>query len=243
MSSLDDEGTLPRSLVEAWRADRPSPGELRQGYGRFIRAQRPRRRALGLVYWVMAGTLLGAGLAQAATSSGWPAWLGLERPLQPAPGVRSHPAPGAAPTVNLATPSPSVVVEPTPSAPSVPQAPVPGRAAAGSPLSAPPESQLPEQWQHAARGLREQDFAKAHQALLEIERSARGGERDAARLAHAQLLSSHGRTAEAERLLRELAQHAQSELVRGKARALLTRPSEIVSPDRSVTPPGDTQQP
>lgn len=109
--------------------------------------------------------------------------------------------------------------------------------------SAPATTQMQEQWQRAASALRENDFTQAQRALVEIERSAGGGERDAARLARAQLLSSLGYTADAARLLADLQQRAQSQLVRRKAGELLGRISGNSAVDRSSAPAPDTQGP
>jgi hypothetical protein len=233
---------VPRALVEAWRADGPAPAELRRSYSRFVRSHRAKRSAPRLLYWVAVGSLLGAGLAQAATAFDWKSWLGqgAQETLQPS---RPAPQPERAPAALAPSGAPSIPDQP---------AEVPEEAAARSPAatpprarpapsSSPPEQVVHEQWQRAARALREQDAARAEQALLEIEAGASAGEREAAQLARAQLLSSHGRHSEATALLRELAQHGQSELVRSKARGLLAAPTKISTPDRSSKPGQDTQ--
>jgi hypothetical protein len=233
---------VPPALVEAWRADRPAPAELRRTYARFVRSQRAKRSAPRIFYWVALGTLLGAGLAQAATLVDLKGWLGkgVQETLQPSRPVTQ---PAQAPAALSPSLAPSALVQPV----EVPEEAVERGAATTRPRTQPtpassaPEQVVREQWQRAARALREQDAAKAEQALLEIEAGAAAGEREAAQLARAQLLSSHGRHSEATALLRELAAHGQSELVRSKARGLLAAPTKIASPDRSPQPGQDTQ--
>ena len=95
----------------------------------------------------------------------------------------------------------------------------------------------------AAEGLRSGDFNGAHQALLELERTTSGGERDAARLARAQLLSSHGRGSEALALSRDLEAYASSSSVRDKARDLRERLTKNVEQDRSPSASPGINQP
>jgi hypothetical protein len=241
-----DERAVPRELSQAWRADRASLAEVRRSYARFVEKQRSPRRPVRFALWVVIGTLLGVGLAQAATHAPW-RWLGPGANVTLSP-QRFTPAEEAPPTRRAAVESPAAlashgaVVASEPDVPSVPPPAAPLRGAAVA-SAAPVVEMTPiqAQWQRASLALRAGDFANAHQALLEIERSAPGGERDAARLARAQLLSSHGRAAEATSLLLALEQAAQSQLVRRKARELLGRDSESNEPDRSAPAAEDTQ--
>jgi hypothetical protein len=239
-----DESTVPRDLIEAWRADRASPAQLRRGYARFVEKQRPRRRPARFAVWVMLGTLLGVGLAQAATHAPW-RWLGIGAGVTPwrPRFTAADEAPSAA---RPATELPALIASTTAAthepdiAPVLPPA-VPVRGVAASAAPAVEMTPIQAQWQRASLALRTGDFASAHQALLEIERSAPGGEGDAARLARAQLLSSHGRAAEAKTLLLALEQGAQSQLVRRRAGELLGRGSESNEPQRSTPAAEDTK--
>lgn len=238
--------SLPREMVEAWRSDRASTDELRRGYARFVARRRPNRRPVRFTYWLVIGGLLGVGLAQAATHVPWRS-LGLGAPVlepqrRPQKVGAERPNPGAERPSALPLPIASVVeTSPSPEPPTLPlpQSEAPARSA-GAPAPAAKAAQIQEQWQRASAALRANDFARANQGLLEIERSAPGAEGDAARLARAQLLLSHGRVAEATGLLASLEQRAQSELVRRKAREMLSEPS---TPHRSGRGSEDTQQP
>ena len=249
MSSLPpEESIVPPALGQAWRAGKPSAGELQRGYARYLRRRAPQRKAFGFARWVLGGLVLGAGLAQAASMTPWPRWFGQNQvvlphapskappataqPREPAHVVEVSPAPSSMPAVEIsATPSTPVT------APAAPQ--LSGAAAARS-ITVPAGSsaaafRIQEQWRLAAEGLRSGNFNQAHQALLELERTTGGGERDAARLARAQLLSSHGRAAEALTLSRELEARASSSLVRDKARDLRLRLTKNSGADRSAS--------
>jgi hypothetical protein len=101
----------------------------------------------------------------------------------------------------------------------------------------------PEHWQRAARALREGDFASADAALAELSAQTGGGEREAAQLARAQLLLSHGHEAEALSTLRSLQLSASSSSVRHKAGELLARQQENVTSERSSKAPAAANQP
>lgn len=92
--------------------------------------------------------------------------------------------------------------------------------ALGGPASPP---YADDAWQRAAQSLRNKDFSAADTALAEIEARGRPSERDAARLARAELMLASGRQAMAVPHLRDLAEHAKSSVVRGRARELLQR--------------------
>lgn len=246
MSSIPpSENMLSRSLVAAWQADEPSPAELRRGYARLER--KPRKAgAPRMALWLLGGLVLGMGLAQAATSSRW-SWRGAQEPtLTP---VAPKPAP-AAPAMAAAPPRSATPPLETPALAATARSPATAThtaAAIGAtpvdPTPVGPTPHVQEQWQRAATALRVDDFGAAQAAFLEIERSTGGAERDAARLARAQLLSSHGRTAEALPLLRDLAAQAQSSPVRDKAHDLLARLTKTDARDRSTARPGVTKRP
>jgi hypothetical protein len=252
MSSIPpSKSALPRALVEAWRADVASPAELRRGYARFTRKPAANRGLMRLASGLALGLILGVGLAQAASvaRSRWvtayavaarqtatakravPARAARGTPaLVPQPSLPVAPEPSATPAP--ATASPSVQPPPARSAPSAPE----GASRVALPSGSSSAPYVQQQWQQAAAALRANDFARAQAALLEVERSAVGSERDAARLARAQLLTSHGRAAEALTLLQELAAHAQSSVVRDQSAGLLARLRENDERHRSTEP-------
>jgi hypothetical protein len=235
-SPLPEEDWPTRSLVEAWQADEPRPHEVRRAYRRFLNRRRSpngRAGALPVVRWVLVGVVLGMGSVYAAT-----------QPLQlfasdPASGdgdasvrtpaskssVRAGAPPGddASPAPARAVPSASQL-NPVPSLPT-------------------PSSSASEQWQRAARGLREKDFATADAALDELARQGSAAERESARLVRAQLLIAQGRDREASSALRELASSASSLSVKHKATALLTRMNESLPSRRSFEPVEGTNRP
>ncbi|HEX2873669.1 MAG TPA: hypothetical protein VHP33_20570 [Polyangiaceae bacterium] len=253
MSSLPpEERVVPPALGQAWHTAKPSAGELQRGYSRYLRRRSPQRKTFGIARWVLGGLVLGAGLAQAASMTPWQRWFGQNQVFLPhAPAVPNKLGSAAMPVVEVA-PAPLVedasAAGSTPvAAPAIPPAPVavperaatPARSVAGSSAAS---FRVQEQWRLAAEGLRNGNFNQAHQALLELERTTGSGERDAARLARAQLLASHGRGAEALVLSRELEARASSSLVRTKARELSEHLAKNSAADRSaVELPGINQ--
>lgn len=236
-SSHPEENPLSIGLVDAWREDRASPAELRRGYERFLRSQRKKRGA-PLLRFILLGSLLGVGLAQGATLAPW-RWLGLGRRsevVRPAPAIApaTSPARPALPSAADVSPAPAArEAEPT-------HVEAPKVATASSAAVA---AHVQVQWQRAAAAIKANELNQALRALLDIERSTGGGERDAARLTRAQLLMSHGRGAEATSLLADLEQHAQSSVVRSKARAALRQSAVPADSDRSPAVGHDTKQP
>jgi hypothetical protein len=239
-STRSEKTSLPRPLVDAWQADVPSTAELRRGYARYMR-RRPTRAVPLLARWIIAGLVLGVGLAQAATRLPRH-WLGSQPTvvLSPKP-VRTPVAlsRGAvdAPPPPSSEPAPAAPVEPA----SAPSLAVP----AASPSVMPAErAAVQEQWQRAAAAMRAKDVAGAQSALLDVELHTTGTERDAARIARAQLLASSGRRAEALSLATELAATATSTAVRDKARELSSQLArEKASPDRSDRASAAVNQP
>lgn len=233
-STLPDE-PIPDSARAAWRADTASPSELRRGYARFLQGRARGRSSPRFVGFVVAGVLLGVGLAQAA-STVQRRWIGARETVQTPTKVMPPPARlPARPSATVTAPAPSERA-------AAPQASVPR--ASASPPALVPQPSLPaqEQWQRAAAALRDRDFERARSALIEIERSApAGAERDAARLARAQLLDSHGHLDDALRLADELARQARSEHVQAKARELAAQWRKRADANRSVTTGSATQ--
>lgn len=259
-----DEKPVSGALLEAWRADTASTAELSAGYRRFLQKSAKPARAPRIAVWLLAGAVLGGSLAQAA--SALPArWFHSQQPSVVRPPARALVGAPLAPRVAVMAPASSSVEsepsrEPEPSlapAPSLrtlePRPSLPTQAVLRTPSvsstrNAAPSAQptapyLREQWQQVAVALRSGDFARAESALLEVERIASGGERDAARLSRAQLLSSHGRRAEALQLAIELETRAQSRLVREQALELRARLSQNDQPTRSTPADAAIKQP
>jgi hypothetical protein len=233
-SNRSEKPSLPRPLVDAWQSDVPSPAELRRGYARYMR-QGPKRAAPALARWIIAGLVLGVGLAQAATRAP-KHWLGSHEPVALAAKPAHSPAKPPR-RAEPATTTPSS--EPATSAPGE-QAPIVPRAV---PAALPSVTQaervaVQAQWQRAAAAMRAKDVAGAQSALLDVELHTTGAERDAARIARAQLLASSGRRAEALSLATELAAIATSSAVRDKARELSSQLAREKDADHRSPEPG-----
>jgi hypothetical protein len=252
MSSLPSESTVPKGLVESWRADTASPAELRRGYGRFLRTQSRSAPSRLLGRWLVLGALLGGGLAQGATvvAKHWeaarvrsltiaapPALAPSASPLRPMPRA---PAPVIAQPLEAPLPSTLDAPEVRATAPAAPTA--HGSAAR---LEAPASSTRAssQRWQQAAAAMRVKDFAGADSALRELEQTTRGSERDAVLLTRAQLLASTGRSTEAVALARRVQAQSSSSMMRDKARELAERLSENLPSDRSTLPGAAIKQP
>lgn len=236
MSSMFPDDPIQQSGREAWRADTASPSELRRGYARFLQRRARRRSGSRLVGFVVIGVLFGVGLAQAA-STVQQRWFSA-RPTVQAP--TRLPQSSARPAVMPTSGSSAAFTAASSTEPTVPPLASPR---ASAPVTPAPQLPLPvrEQWQRAAAALRDRDFERARSALLEIERSAPGAEGDAARLARAQLLDSHGGHREALLLAEELAGQARSAQVRSKARELAAQWRKSSAADRSDTKGPATQ--
>jgi hypothetical protein len=270
MKPLPGDKPLAPEWVRAWRSDVASPRELGRAYARF----RTRRGTMSLApmagRWLLAGLLLGFGIAYGATG----APLRVLRSVLPessdpaarAPERTKRLARGGSPAPALTTPVAAVLAVPSAPPPSAafaidPSAaatarrsdPAKGRngTAAGlvAPLAAPTEApkasgesaarRADDAWQRAARGLREQNFASANGALLELEAAPQAADRDAARLTRAQLLLATQQHDAARELLAELSANADSPSTRDKARRLL-EDSKKSAVDRSGLAPLDT---
>lgn len=231
-----DDEPLPRAWLEAWHDDPVDAGDVRRAYLRFLRQRRPahmRATALQVSRWILVGAALGIGSVYAATGPlrlfDRPTELVLLRAPKPVPSARPRqPASSTARSVDSA----AVVV---------PQPPLP--TTSGAPTSPPPATSTSEQWQRAARGLRERDFETANAALDELARRGSSAERESAQLVQAQLLLSQGRRSEAEQLLHALRAAAHSPLVRQKSAALLDNVDETRPSQRSFAPAEGTNDP
>jgi hypothetical protein len=236
-SPLPEDGRLPVAFAEAWRTDVAGDSEVRSAYLRFLqrRSTSGRVPALQIAGWLLAGMLLGMGGVYAATGGPWQRpWRGSGGPAPAPVSVHEHaPQPRAANGVQPAREEPP----PEPSAP-VSNPPVPGAGAHPSPAAA-----ASENWQRAARGLRDRDFESATAALLELEAHAGPAERETAELVRAQLLLSQGRCTEARALLSALRVSARSAAVRQKATVLFEQSSESAVPQRSFPAPPATKLP
>jgi len=222
--SLDYEDDPPRAAA-VWdlvRRDEPDARAMQAAYFRFAGRRPGHVSAFILVRWLLAGFVLGWGVAFAAT--GDPLFgAGLRRTAQtplPVPSAlreaprrhraseRSPAQPSAVPPLDSAAPEPSPSTAHAPSSPSAP-------ALAETPLADP-------KWQRAAAALKVHDYAAAETALRDVETAGTPADRDAATLALAQVLLTRGRVVEARARLERLSGHAGAPLVREKAAALLS---------------------
>jgi hypothetical protein len=233
-----DGEQLPRSLREAWQDQAANSREIQRAYLRFLRRRRPvRGRApmLQIARWILVGAVIGIGTVYAATGSlrlfGRSEPVVVRRVLPPAVTTPS-------PRVALPLPSPreatSATIVPQPSLPLAPSF-------AGAPAT--PAASTNEQWQRAARGLRERDFETANTALEELARRGSDAERESAQLVQAQLLLSQGRESDAASMLRSLRTSARSATVRQKSAELLARMNESRPSQRSFAPTEGTNDP
>jgi hypothetical protein len=236
-SRRPEDEALPRAWVDAWRGDAAEPAQLRRAYHRFLRERRPARgraTVLEVARWVLVGVVIGVGSVYAATGS--LRLLGKEtssaepsatRVPAPAGSVRHGSSNGSRPPATAALAQPEPQIAPVPALPGLPA----------------PVTSTGEQWQRAARGLREKDFATAQAALDELAQRGSSSERESARLVQAQLLISRGRNEDAAVTLRELQRSAQSSAVRAKATELLSRNNESPPSQRSFAPAEGTNEP
>jgi hypothetical protein len=211
MSSPRSDRALPRAWVDAWRHDRANAREIQGAYQRFLQSRgtgTARPTFVRVAGWVILGVAIGMTSVYAATSPSRP-----EQQVRSASSSEPTP-PASARAVSRAAPT------------KLPSPPITEPAHAESPQKSLPApatiASASEQWQRAARGLRESDFATAEAALQELTQRSTGAERDSARLVQAQLLVSQGRGEDAARILRELSSRASSSAVRGKAAELLS---------------------
>lgn len=252
MSSIPDSSSAPpQALVQAWRADRPSPGELQRGYAQFLRVQAPRRRAPVLARWLVIGLICGTGLAQAASAvfrHFSPQTQAVRAPEPPRGNAASKHASQPQPVPAASGPAgpadlPQLAPEPVPSAGTHTRARSLERAPAPSSSSA-AAAEVARQWQGVAGALRANDATGAEVNLLELERTTSGSEREAAQLARAQLLASQGRSSEALAVTSELEQRSTSSVVRSKARTLAARLQKSSEQNRSLpSPPAMKNEP
>jgi hypothetical protein len=232
-SRLPEDEALPRVWVDAWRSDVADATRIRGAYRRFLRENGPmpgRTPWLLVARWVLLGVAIGMGSVYAATG---PLHLLGSEPAHTEPASPQKTAPARAtrrePTNVVAAP----LTQPDEAEP---------RSDVASPSAAPVAS-TSEQWQRAARGLRDRDFATAQAALEELAHHGSVSERESARLVQAQLLVSQGHTEEAAGILRELQGSAQSSAVRSKARELLSHLVENRPSQRSFAPLEGTNTP
>jgi len=242
---MRDQPDLPLSprALRVLREDQPSERELQSAYQRFMR--KPQRRSPSLLVsgWVFAGLVLGLGVAFGAEA----VVQRMNPPLPLAPPNTPLSAPRSA-HVKLPYRAPSAdqttASELSPELPTSPQQP---------PLARPPSSVNPkalasdsgepapansEVWAKAAEGLRHNDVAETEAALAKVEHSGSTTDREAARLIRAQLMLHQGDSNGARALLRDLADNAQSEPVRAKARSLLGQSSAKSNSALNAAPSG-----
>ncbi len=236
MGSRHPDDEAPRDWVEAWQDQAASSGQVQRAYLRFLGRRRPprlRATALQVARWILVGAALGMGTVYAATGPlrllGRSADVVVMRAPKPLSVTPSQPAP-----VPLA---PRVETSPGPVAPQPPSL------ASAAPASPTPVASASEQWQRAARGLRERDFETANAALEELAERGTNAERESAQLVQAQLLLAQGRESDAASLLRRLRASARSPSVRQKSAELLARMNESQPSQRSFAPAEGTNDP
>ncbi len=232
-----DEEPLPRALLEAWHDQAADTSQVQRAYLRFLRQRQPARlraTALEVSRWILVGVALGMGTVYAATGP-----LRLLGRSQDVVVMRVPKALPPTPSPRGPLADPGRVDAPVPAV--APQPPVPAASAAFA--SPTPAASTSEQWQRAARGLRERDFETASAALEELAQRGTGGERESAQLVQAQLLLAQGRDSDAASLLRTLRGSAQSLSVRQKSAELLVRLNESRPSQRSFAPAEGTNDP
>jgi hypothetical protein len=230
MMTPQERNPLPPKLLEILRTDEPSRAEIERAYRRLRRGARGARAPVWLKTAVL-GLCLGGGVAFAATAVFEPL---SRRSSAPAPGA---PAPALSPqpvaqALRTASPEPARLDPALPD--ELPSATLGGGVsqplhAASKPSSVASETASPARaavspptaWQRAAAALREHDWNTARSALLALEHSTDTGEREAARLALAELLINAGQMHEARWRLEDLSSNARSPTARTKAAALL----------------------
>jgi hypothetical protein len=236
---------LRSAVGQAWRRGEPSDAVVGRAYERFLQKREQRRRGALLLRpaaWLALGTLLGVGSLYAATAGPWP-FLG--RAATPPADMASLATSGRA----AVAVRPSARASATPAASTEPRAPAqaaPTSSASASPGTLPRAPQgktARDDWQRAARGLREQDFASADDAFRRLAARGDAPEREAALLARAQLLLSQGRYATAHELAERLAASAESSSIRRSAAELAQRASQFTQSQRSFDPAPSTNSP
>jgi len=233
---------LSLAALHVLREDQPSESELAAAYWRFARKTQHYPSGLIVSRWLLAGLVMGLGLAFGAEA----AVKRFDQPLpaeQPAPLVVPHAAQKLAP-LSVPQPRPASSPESPAQPPTPPSEPKGTRAASSaqpklSPLETderpPADSAV---WTKAAQGLRDNDLAATQSALSTLEQAGSESDREAARLIRAQLMLHQGNTSGAQALLRDLAKNAQSSQVRAKARSLLTPGSTKSNSALNVAPSG-----
>ncbi|MEI9940465.1 MAG: hypothetical protein WDO69_24895 [Pseudomonadota bacterium] len=228
---------LSSAALQVLREDQPSDRELASAYERFARGTQRRAPGLLVSRWLIAGLVMGLGVAFGAEA----AVQELQHLRAPPPAQR--PVSEAAPRVRKAAPSnaslpslaKSTVAPITP--PHIPSPSSPNPKTSGSSAETTPTADSAI-WAKAARGLRNNDFAETESALTTLERAGSPTDREAARLIRAQLMLHHGDASGARALLRDLADNAQSAQVRVKARSLLAQGSAKSNSALNVGPSG-----
>jgi len=230
MQPQPDLPVLSSAALRVLREDQPSDHELSIAYRRFTRLPRRRSTALVVACWVIAGLVMGLGVA-----FGSEAIVEQLRPTLPAQQVspsavapRARPAAAPhAPLTSAENPPETATVEPAAplvelKAPRTPTSVSPKASAVSGGERPPADSAV---WAKAAAGLRNDDIAETQAALATLEHASSAADREAARLIRAQLMLHQGDASGARALLQDLADHAESAAVRSKARSLLTAAS------------------
>ena len=223
------------------REDQPSQQELTVAYRRYARKPQSRSPRLLVSRWLVAGLVMGLGIAFGAEAVVQRVYAPQAATVPPPPLVVPRAAHNvvqldALPRRERATPEPvpepAVSASPTPHAPSSANSKPSSLGVVERPTA---DSAI---WAKAAQGLRNNDFAQTELALATLEHAGSTADREAARLIRAQLLMHQGDASGARALLRDLADAAQSAQVRAKARSLLARTSAKSNSALNVAPSG-----
>ncbi|HYP98707.1 MAG TPA: hypothetical protein VER96_08535 [Polyangiaceae bacterium] len=227
-----DLPVLSDAALRLLREDQPNSNEISRAYRRVARPPRHRPHRLLMSRWVIAGLVMGLGVAFG--SEAIVQRLHPTTPSSPSGGARIV-APKARKAAPVSAPRPSQQSDPE--APALePPAAVPQFEPLSPPTSAvsakPPRIEVDAHtpadraaWAKAAEGLRNNDLSETQSALATLEGTGSDADREAARLIRAQLMLHQGDASSARALLQDLAEHAQSPAVRNKARSLLAAPS------------------
>ena len=215
------------------REDQPSRYQLDAAYLRFSGRQQRRSRHVLVARWLVAGLAMGLGAAFAAEAAAPKVLPPLHTPEPPHSSL-SEPRRRAA----AATASPAAA---SPSASAIPQIAVPTSAPATRAVPADDPVQGAANgaaWARAAHGLRNHDVTETEAALALLEDGGSNSDREAARLIRAQLMLHQGDARGARAVLIDLASHAQSPVLRSKARSLLEQAAPKTNSPLSAGPSG-----
>ena len=230
-----DLPALSDAALRVLREDQPSSNEISRAYRHFARPAQRRPHRLLVSRWVIAGLVMGLGIAFGSEAIVQRLHLSPSPPSSSQSGAPRVVTPKAPKLAPVSAPRPSQQSDPEAAAPEPQPAvaqfePVPHATSAVSAKPARIEADDPTPadraaWAKAAEGLRNNDLGETQSALATLEHTGSDADREAARLIRAQLMLHRGDAKGARALLQDLAEHAQSPAVRNKAHSLLAAPS------------------